>query len=108
MAFADNLATLPTVDHLAALRLIDSHTGELVAEIPNAPGKQGSLRVYAALAQRHGGRIDAAAAQQGISLFAEHTEDARANPGKHPNIDRLFAIAEGKIPALEVQLVPKS
>lgn len=108
MAFADNLATLPTVDHLAALRLLDAHTGHLVAEIPNAPGKQGSLRVYAALTQRHGGRIDAAAAQQGISLFAEHTEDARANPGKHPNIDRLFAIAEGKIPALEVQLVPKA
>lgn len=108
MAFADNLATLPTVDHLAALRLLDAHTGHLVAEIPNAPGKQGSLRVYAALAQQHASRIDAAAAAQGMALFAEHTDDARTNPGKHPNIDRLFAIAEGKIPALEVQLVPKA
>lgn len=107
MSFADNLATLPTVDHLAALRLIDAQSGQLVDEIPNAPGKQGSLRVYAALAQQHGGRIDATAAAQGIALFAEHTEDARTNPGKHPNIDRLFAIAEGRIATLNAQPVLK-
>jgi hypothetical protein len=27
-------------------------------------------------------------------LYAEHTDDARANPGKHPNIDRLLALIE--------------
>ena len=27
-------------------------------------------------------------------MFAEHTEDARANPGKHANIDRLLALVE--------------
>ncbi|MFN3397475.1 MAG: DUF2322 family protein [Sulfurimicrobium sp.] len=27
-----------------------------------------------------------------MRLYAEHTGDARRNPGKHPNIDRLFDI----------------
>ena len=30
-------------------------------------------------------------------LYAEHTEDAKARPGAHPNIDRLLdVIASGK------------
>ena len=33
-----------------------------------------------------------AAAARGLELFAEHTADARANPGKHPNIDLLFKV----------------
>jgi aspartate aminotransferase-like enzyme len=28
----------------------------------------------------------------GLELFAEHTDDARDNPNKHPNIDRLFRV----------------
>jgi hypothetical protein len=35
------------------------------------------------------------AARKGLELYAEHTVDARQNPGKHPNIDRLLALAEG-------------
>jgi hypothetical protein len=27
-----------------------------------------------------------------LELYAEHTADARANPGKHPNIDRLILV----------------
>ena len=34
------------------------------------------------------------AATQGIELYAEHSEDARLNPGKHPNIDRLIGLVE--------------
>ena len=35
--------------------------------------------------------------QSGLEIFAEHTADARANPGKHPNIDRLLeVIASGQ------------
>jgi hypothetical protein len=31
-----------------------------------------------------------------MELYAEHTVDAQANPGKHPNIDRLIAlVADG-------------
>lgn len=95
MAFADNLKTLPSIAHVAELQLIDAD-GTLVASIPNAPGKAGSVTVYNALAARHGG-INVAAAQEGLELFAEHTEDAKARPGAHPNIDRLLeVIATGK------------
>jgi hypothetical protein len=31
---------------------------------------------------------------EGLTLFAEHTNDAEKNPGKHPNIDRLFKVIE--------------
>lgn len=90
MAFADHLQQLPSISHLAALELLDS-AGHVAAIIENKPGKAGSLAVYAALAAQHG-RVDVAAAEQGLALFAEHTDDARAHPGKHPNIDRLFAV----------------
>ena len=95
MAFADNLKQLPSISHLAELQLLDA-AGKVVASIENKPGKAGSLTVYAALAAKHGG-INVAAAQEGIELFAEHTADARAHPGNHPNIDRLFEVmASGK------------
>lgn len=95
MAFADNLKQLPPITHLAALQLLDA-AGGVAATIENKPGKAGSLAVYAALAGKHGS-INAAAAQEGLDLFAEHTLDARAHPGKHPNIDRLLEIiASGK------------
>ncbi|MDD2728258.1 DUF2322 family protein [Malikia sp.] len=95
MAFADNLKQLPSIAHLVELRLIDA-TGAVAATIANQPGKAGSLAVYNALAAKHGA-INVAAAQQGLEIFAEHTADARANPGKHPNIDRLLeVIASGQ------------
>ena len=92
MAFADNLLQLPSIDGLAALHLRDA-SGTLVASIENQPGKKGSLSVYAALAAKHGA-ITPAAAQEGLELFAEHTTDACAHPGAHPNIDRLLQIME--------------
>ena len=52
--------------------------------------------VYNALAAKHG-VINAAAAEEGLQIFAEHTDDAKARPGAHPNIDRLLeVIASGK------------
>ena len=57
----------------------------------NKPGQAGSLAVYAALAAKHGS-INAAAAAEGLEAYAEHTTDAEANPGKHPNIDRLIDV----------------
>lgn len=90
MAFADNLKTLPGISHLAALNLIDA-ADAVVASIENKPGQAGSLSVYNHLAQLYGA-ISPEAAKKGLELYAEHTEDARANPGKHPNIDRLIGI----------------
>ena len=95
MAFADNLKQLPSIAQLAALELIDA-AGAVAASIENKPGKAGSLAVYHALAAKHGA-INVAAAREGLEIFAEHTVDARANPGKHPNIDRLLeVIASGQ------------
>ncbi|HEX4892102.1 MAG TPA: DUF2322 family protein [Hyphomicrobiaceae bacterium] len=104
MAFADTLKTLPGIAHLAALQLIDEATGKVVDTIENKPGKSGSLAVYNHLAQSFGA-INREAAARGLELFGEHTADARANPGKHPNIDRLIEIA-GSGKALRVKAVP--
>jgi hypothetical protein len=92
MAFADNLQQLPTIDHLAGLELLDAQQ-QVVGRLLNQPGQAGSVRVYAALAQRHGA-INRDAAREGLALYAEHTADAIAFPGKHPNIDRLLALAD--------------
>ncbi|MEK8084862.1 DUF2322 family protein [Aquabacterium sp. A3] len=95
MAFADNLKNLPSAAHLAAIDLLDA-AGECVATIENKPGQAGSLTLYAAMAAKHGA-ITPAAAQEALALYAEHTEDARLHPGKHPNIDRLLTLlAQGQ------------
>jgi len=91
--FADILPTLPAIDGIAALSLHNA-AGEQVALLENKPGSAGSVRLYHALWLQHGS-INHAAAQQGLALYAEHTADAIAFPGKHPNIDRLLAIKEG-------------
>lgn len=92
MAFADNLKQLPGVSHLAALQLLDDG-GQVMATIENKPGQAGSLAVYNHLAQLYGA-IGPEAAKKGLELYAEHSEDARLNPGKHPNIDRLIGLME--------------
>jgi hypothetical protein len=92
MAFADNLKQLPKVSHLAALNLLAAD-GAVVATIENKPGQAGSLTVYNHLAQLYGA-IGPEAARKGLELYAEHTDDARENPGKHPNIDRLIGLIE--------------
>ena len=90
MTFAENLKHLPKVSHLAALQLIDAE-GNVDATIENKPGQTGSLTVYNHLGQLYGA-ITADAAKKGLELYAEHTVDAQAHPGKHPNIDRLIRI----------------
>lgn len=94
MSFAEVLAGLPAVDHLAAIELTGPD-GE-TATVENKPGSQGSLKVYHYLLEKFGS-LDVKAANAGLIMYAEHTMDARANPGKHPNIDRLLAIvADGR------------
>lgn len=94
MNFQDHLATLPGIDHLLGLELHDEH-GNLIHHIPAVAGKLGSLRLYHALYVQYGGRLDAEAARQGLLWFAEHVADARAHPGRHPNIDLLLQVAAG-------------
>lgn len=94
MNFAEQLQQLPSIAHVAAIELLDP-SGAVVTAIPNQPGKAGSVAVYHALAQRHGGAITPAAAAEGLALFCEHTAAARERPGSHPNIDRLLDWAQG-------------
>ena len=91
MAFAENLKQLPKISHLAAIELLDAE-GAVVALIENKPGQAGSLAVYNHLGQIYGA-ITVEAAKKGLELYAEHTEDARQHPGKHPNIDRFVTLA---------------
>lgn len=90
--FAANLKKLPGISHLASINLLDAD-GNILAVIENKAGSQGSLAVYNHLAQTYGA-ITPDAARKGLELYAEHTEDARLHPGKHPNIDRLIALVE--------------
>jgi len=90
--FAANLKKLPGVSHLAAINLLDS-AGNVVATLENKAGSAGSLALYNYLALTYGA-ITPEAAKKGVDLYAEHVEDARQNPGKHPNIDRLLGLAE--------------
>lgn len=103
--FSEILTTLENTDHLLAVELFDV-VGQPVARIDNVPGSSGSVRVYSHLAKQWG-EINAEAAKAGLQLYAEHTEDARTNPGKHPNIDRLLRLLENT-QSLQVKLVLKS
>lgn len=100
--FKDNLQQMPTIEGVQRIDLVDAG-GAVVASIENQPGKQGSLAVYQYLRQLFG-VLDAKAAEHGLVVFAEHTEDARNRPGAHPNIDRLLAIAAGETP-LNIEVV---
>ncbi|NJD25058.1 MAG: DUF2322 family protein [Betaproteobacteria bacterium] len=102
MSFAENLKKLPGISHLSAINLLDAD-GQVVATIENKPGSQGSLAVYNHLAQTYGS-INAEAARKGLEIFAEHADDERAHPGKHPNIARLLAVEGGGM-ALRVKHV---
>ncbi|WP_291518749.1 DUF2322 family protein [Acidovorax sp.] len=94
MQFSDRLKQLPSASHLAALHLLAAD-GQVLATIENKPGQTGSMVVYAALAALYAGRITPQAATLGLEWYAEHVADARAHPGKHPNIDRLLGWAQG-------------
>ncbi|MEN9011016.1 MAG: DUF2322 family protein [Yoonia sp.] len=91
-SFSDNLQLMPSIEGLARIELVTA-AGAVVATVDNLPGKQGSLKVYQYLEQTFG-ILNAAAAEHGLAVFAEHTQDAKNRPGAHPNIDRLFDIIE--------------
>ncbi len=90
--FADILAALPLADDLVGIELTLADGSVVLLE--NKSGSQGSVRLYRYLLETYD-QIDVAAAAEGLVLYAEHTDDARHNPGKHPNIDRLIAIEAG-------------
>ena len=101
MNFKDIVETLPSIEHLTGLDVLNCET--VIQHSPAAPGKFCSLRLYNALAEKFNGKLDRTSAQQGIEWFAEHVEDAKQNPGKHPNIDLLFKVVAEE---LNYSLIP--
>ena len=104
--FKENLETLKqNTDNLAALEFYgDGYEPDFVIE--NREGSAGSFKVYYEVAVEFGG-VGPKAAQKALELYAEHVEDAKANPGKHPNIDRLFEIIDQDL-YYSVRAVPKA
>jgi len=94
--FSDVLLTLDDASHVQRIELYNSDDS-LAGVIENKPGSQGSLKIYYHLFRMYG-EISLDAAVEGLSLFAEHTEDAENCPGKHPNVDRLLNILEDEKP----------
>lgn len=101
--FKDNLAQLPGIEGIERIDLVDGK-GTVVASIENKPGKQGSVAVYHYLKQAFGA-LDAKAAEHGLAVFGEHTDDARNRPGAHPNVDRLLDIVSGG-ETLRIDVIP--
>lgn len=103
--FKENLENLKqNTDNLAALKFFgDGYEPDFVIE--NKEGTAGSLKVYYEVAVDFGG-LSPKAAEKALELFAEHVEAAKAEPGKHPNIDRLFEIIDKDL-YYSVRAVPK-
>ena len=90
--FSEILASLENSEHIQKIELAKAD-GSNAGVIENKPGSQGSVKVYHHLFKKWGS-IDKDAAKDGLKIYAEHTQDAEENPGKHPNIDRLFEVIE--------------
>lgn len=96
MSFQDSLSAMPDISYLSGLDVLDAQ-GKVLHHIPAVQGKLGSFKLYNALTQELDNRLDFVAAERGLSLFAEHTADARTSPDKHPNIDLLFKAKTGNL-----------
>lgn len=90
--FSEILASLENSDHIQKIELAKAD-GSNAGLIENKPSSQGSVKVYHHLFKKWG-NINKDAAKDGLKIYAEHTQDAEENPGKHPNIDRLFEVIE--------------
>ena len=94
--FSDILSTLDNTDHVQRIELYHED-GSSAGVIENKPGSQGSVKVFHHLYKMFGS-ISLDAAVEGLSLYAEHTEDAENCPGKHPNVDKLIDVLENEAP----------
>lgn len=90
--FSDILLEIDPAEGVQEIALFDSD-GQTAGVLKNKPGSAGSVKVYYHLYKMFGS-INVDAAVEGLSLYAEHTQDAEDHPGKHPNIDRLFDIID--------------
>ena len=104
LKFKDVIKTLPDITNLEKIELYDIEDN-FTDKIDNLPGTQGSLKVYFYLYKTFK-VINFQAAQKGLELFAEYTNDAKKSPGSHPNIDRLINIIKSKN-SLKMKVIPR-
>ena len=102
--FKEILKTLPDVTELDRVELYDLNDN-YIDKIENLPGTQGSLKVYFFIYKKYK-LIDTEAAQNGLELFSEHTDDAKKKPGSHPNIDRLIHLINNN-EILKIRVFPR-
>ncbi|MGA1598446.1 MAG: DUF2322 family protein [bacterium] len=88
--FEENLKTVPQAEHVVLLRVYNAKD-ELVALMPNLPGRCGPLRVFRHLTNDQG-QLDFEAAKEALRLFGEFVESARSRPGKHQKIELLLSM----------------
>jgi len=101
-SFKDILKQLPNVDHIKEIKLLNQN-GNQSGKILNGPGAFGSIKLYNHLFLIFG-ELNTDAAIEGLNLYCEHVEDAKNNPGKHPNIDRLIDIIKSK-ETLQIKII---
>jgi hypothetical protein len=92
--FNDILVKLPNIQNIKEIKLFNTD-GYESGHILNKPGAQGSIKLYNHLFLIFG-ELNTNAAIEGLDLYCEHVIDAKTNPGKHPNIDRLLDIIKTK------------
>ncbi len=93
-ALHSSVSTLPLSPALQKITLVDGK-GTLQGIIESIEGKKNSFAIYAHLLNGENGTITKIMAEKGLALFGDFVTEAKANPGKHPNIDILLAILSG-------------
>jgi hypothetical protein len=107
-ALKDNFARLSktTPPESIAKVVVRDSSGAEITTIPNADGKRASLGFFAHLAQKHGGVVArGASAEEGLALYDEVTDEAKAHRGSHPNIDLLLDVQSGAVGPLTVEVI---
>ncbi|MDR0304794.1 MAG: DUF2322 family protein [Chitinispirillales bacterium] len=94
MSFEENVNSLKSAACLDKIDVIKN--SKLIGEIKNDVSTKESLKIYAHLVDFDNGSIYYETAQKGLELYAETVKDAKQNPGKHPNIDRLLDLKENE------------
>jgi len=100
----DKLEGLPSVDNLAGLELYGEGF-EPEAWVEHTPDRTTTVAIYYQMAIDYGG-ISPTAARKALDLFGDQAEEARAHPGRHPDIDRLFEVID-RGQYLSVRAVPR-
>lgn len=86
-------AKLPSVSDVERVDFLTAN-GNLVRSVANAEGQQKSLKIFNYLATVYQNEFDKRAQEKALELYAEVVDDAKANPGAHPNVDFVLEALE--------------